>query len=35
MRDALSGVKYYHYGFERTPYVDETSKEYFEVWSNV
>tara|TARA_R100000231_G_scaffold7122_1_gene10147 strand:+ start:389 stop:748 length:360 start_codon:yes stop_codon:yes gene_type:complete len=35
IRDALSGVKYYHYGFERTPYVDETSKEYFEVWSNV
>ena len=35
MRDALSGIKYYHYGFERTPYVDETSKEYFEVWSNV
>ena len=35
MRDALSGVKYYHYGFERIPYVDETSKEYFEVWSNV
>ena len=34
MRDALSGVKYYHYGFERIPYVDETSKEYFEVWTN-
>ena len=35
MRDALSGVKYYHYGFERIPYVDESSKEHFEVWSNV
>ena len=34
LRDSLSGVKYYHYGFERIPYVDETSKEYFEVWTN-
>ena len=34
MRDALSGVKYYHYGFERIPYVDESSKEHFEVWTN-
>ena len=34
MRDALSGVKYYHYGFERIPFVDESSKEYFEVWTN-
>ena len=34
MRDALSGIKYYHYGFERIPYVDETSKEHFEVWTN-